>query len=389
MPTGDIETLDELEREPGPSLLSRMQATVLRHPALARMFDDAFLDKLSRSAKPGNYLLFLLCQRPGDHVVSSIWNTVLGDLDVLSECGSWSRFARRFRNTGFAAIQSARTELDLAARMRRAGFEIELEPELENGSAPEFSAATNPVTWWEVKQLLDEGQVRSTHRLLDELGRRIGSTKLPYFVDLDAERVDENIDVATFVRELKELMRRFADAGDQGQRILHFGGIRAAIGGRRRESDRAHLGVTTQSYGFDGTQTQRVRAAVASTREQLPASGGGVVVVDATSSEWLDVDTVEDACLGTEQIWYTPTSHEVGRAADGIFHPERNRRISAVIYYNQREFVGESTRYPKLVAFHNPFATKALPDQLLRGLGELPQFRYVRSAPRLITRERH
>ncbi len=356
-------------------MLQRAQATLERVPPLRRFYDDAFIEKIT-GTRIDNYLLFLLCQDADEDYVNAFWAGIIADLTLLEDKGAWGKYERRFHNTEYEMIQSARTELDLAARLARAGAEITFEPTMKNGRCPEFSAATSPHTWWEVKQVRDEAKVRHTNAVIEELQRQLATLPLPYRIHVDAEDVEPNVDVHALGKAIKAMVSEFHASGGRGKRVLDAHGIRAAIGGRSR-GDRAHIGVMQQGYVFDETQTQRVRRSIKDAVKQLPAEGAGVVVVDGTVGEWLDVDTVEDACFGTERFWYTATSHGASRDADGIFHPQRNRRISAVIYYNRREFVGSSERYPPLVAFHNRFANIPLEADTLRMLGAIEQYRYV------------
>jgi hypothetical protein len=358
-----------------------VRTTLRRFPQLQRFYDDAFLVKLCNRATEKNYLLWLLSQLEGDQYPDRFWRAVTADLDLLASEGAWRRFSGPLRRTTYEDIQQARTELDLAARLRRTGARIEFDPGLENGRCSEFCASTIPQTWWEVKQVLDEEKVRHTRAVIDELQRQLRSIREPYAIHIEAEDVEADLNVHALAKEAKTFIRTFHKSG--GSRILMIAGIRFEIGPKSTH-EHGYVGTMQQGYLFDDTQEGRVRASISSAIDQLPEQGGGVVVIDATASDWLNVETIEDACCGTESIAYTTTDHWMQRASNGIFHPNRCSRISAVGYYNGRET--NSKRYPPLVLFHNPFAKVKIDANALAALNGV-QFCYVRTGRGSMKRE--
>ena len=380
----DVLTIKELPAIERSILKHRVRATIERFPSLRLFYDDPFIEKLA--GRPiGNHLLFLLCQDAvASDYVDRFWREVIEDLNLLSHHDAWRRFAGRFRNTTRESIESARTELDVAARLARAGRILVFDPVLENGRCPEFSVDGS--TFWEIKLVLDEKKVRAANDALEELDRQLRALRLPYWINLDADSVEPDVDVTSFAKEIKRMVAALHAAGGRGPRVITAYGIRAAIGGRSA-TERVHVGLTEQGFVFDGTQAQRVRDVVKHAIQQLPPDGAGIVIVDATASDWLDVDTVEEACCGTEGVTFNATSYYPSREADGIFHPNRNRRLSAVVYYNRREFATSSSRYPALTAFHNRFANVSLLPETLQALGAIRQFRYVPSKPGFVKRQ--
>lgn len=72
----------------------------------------------------------------------------------------------------------------------------------------------------------------------------------------------------------------------------------------------------------------------------------------------------------------------VRNAADGVFSPHHNRRISAVAYYNRR--FTNSRRYPRFDIFFNPFARTPLKSDTLSMIGAR-QFAWVPSGNGMAT----
>src|SRR3990172_4999971 len=92
----------------------------------------------------------------------------------------------KFRQTGRIEVQSAKTELELAAWMQRKGHAVTLEPLTETGRRCEFAAESVPPTSWEVKSVLDQQPVRERERVSVEVQKHLRYIDEPYVLDVDA-----------------------------------------------------------------------------------------------------------------------------------------------------------------------------------------------------------
>ena len=126
-----------------------VEQTLSKHPRLRDLYDEDFVRRLIQRRRGQNYLLLLLV-RPDDHWANDFWTSVVDDLTLLESDRSLHHFRSKLRLRDREDIESARTELALAAKTKRTGAAITLEPVTRNGRDCDFVADTVPRTWWEI-----------------------------------------------------------------------------------------------------------------------------------------------------------------------------------------------------------------------------------------------
>jgi hypothetical protein len=93
-----------------------------------------------------------------------------------------------------------------------------------------------------------------------------------------------------------------------------------------------------------------------------------VIVIDRSSSDWIDHSDVEDACYGEERLGVAG-GEWVNTHHPGIFDDLSKARISAVVSYTRRwrdEYGDDSII---MAILHNPNASKPLPPEALTFAG--------------------
>lgn len=359
----DIFELADLDEATAYALIEK---TWQRFPQLRQFYDDDFIRRLiPRRHNLDNFLLLMLVQ-PDEEFSRTFWEAIIVDLDLLVDEGAWGIFKPKFRHHEHFDLESARSELSLAAWTKRLGFSIALEPTVNNRRVCEFAASTVPVTWWEVKSLRDLDFVEENERVQLEVQHRLRYIRQPYILTIENGSTLSRHNVAAAVRDIKKQIADYYARGGGPPKFLQSHGLRVAINGLTKKSH-GYLGMTEQSYVFGTEQMNRVLARISSARAQLPSDGAGIVVIDATMARWLHDDDVIDACFGEERLGSVNGVLVNLRMPGGAFQEGRRTRISAVVYYTRSPRDWEKTF--EMVVLHNPFARAPLPDRLLQVQG--------------------
>lgn len=348
----DDVTVDELVNE-----------TLRRFPELRYFYDDAFVRRLiPRRRNLDNFLLLVLVQ-PDDNYPKLFWTSTIADLTELADEGAWTSFKPKFRRHEHFDLQSAKSELSLAAWLKRRGFPIELEPLVNGNHVCEFVAGTTPATWWEVKSLRDIDIVEKRDRVYLEVQHRLNRIREPYVISVNEGSSLALQDVAAAVRGVKKQIAAFYRAGGRPPKSLSSHGLCVEIESITKRSY-GYLASTQQSFIFGSEQMERVLSRVSSSIDQLPEDGAGLVIIDATMATWLHKEDVIDACFGEEVLmsWRGGPLVNV-RKAGGAFDARHRTRISAVAYFKRPADHSPSF---EMTVLHNPYAKVCLPSDLLR-----------------------
>jgi hypothetical protein len=360
----------ELNKMDETQVRAMVKATISLYPILHEIYDAAFIEKLVRRRSIlSNFLISALTQ-PGDEISVHFWTSTVNDLICLLDEGALERFRDDLRKEDRHDLQVARSELAIAAWMKRRGFSIILEP-LTNGSRRcEFRAGTVPPTWWEIKtphdvtkakgydeagkELVDNASVRRDKEISSEIHRALDGIPQPYVLDYDFGAAFARAHVASALKEIKrQIAAHHANGGSPGISFEHLG-LRVDIVDTTNKPH-GYIGVTLgREYVFEREYMEMIQKLTDEAARQLPAREAGVVVIDATMTDFMDLDDMKDACYG-----------ELGgieRLPDGVFRRDDATRVSAVVLYEHN--VGHWGRDYRFTAFHNPFAAKPLPEEL-------------------------
>ncbi len=343
------------------SVRARVEKTLAQHPSLRRLYSPQFLDSLVPDRQNlDNHLLLLLADTV-DSFATGFWTDISNDLAVLEDVRAFEVFTPKLRQRDRIGIQSAKTELELAAWMRRKGHPIELEPlNPETGRRCEFAAESAPPTSWEVKSVLDQGTIREQEKIRTEVAKRLRYIDDPYLLNVDIQGLRLQ-DVHEAVSSVLERIRKFHRGGAQPIPIsFESHGLQATIVGRSQ-----------RPYGYSGTEIigpywlgdediRRVLDRVRDAVSQMRRGRAGIAVIDTSMADFVEREDVEGACYGELSEVVVGGKLLDVRGREAVFRPDRNNRISAVVHYERRR-PGDVT----MSAYHNPFADTQLPYGIL------------------------
>lgn len=347
--------------------LQLVQATLDRYPMLKRLFDPVFIDRLIRCSRNMNFLLFLLVQ-PEDAVANKYWAEVVDDMLLLEPEDSFKHFKRKLRMRSRPDLEAGRSELALAARLKRQGLAVALEVPTRDGRDCDIRVDTMPQTWWEVKAVADADFIVKDEEIARRVQQGLQRIDQPYVLSLVPSTVTIG-DVARAVKSIKSQL--YAHYRTDGAIPVTFDahGLKIQVT-TRSKGTHGYLGIISSGlYAFAGEHSERIRDRIGRAVSQLPDVGGGVVVIDSTDATWVDANDVIDACFGpTRSFLRNGEFVDVHDATQGAFHPEQRTRVSAVVHYSRhpRHTEGGGESYG-LYVVHNPFARIPLANEVFSG----------------------
>jgi hypothetical protein len=167
--------------------------------------------------------------------------------------------------------------------------------------------------------------------------------------------------VAPAVKAIKRDLRSFHLDGGKPPHLFESDGL--VIGAdASTKRPKGYLGIvlsTPQVFGNDNSA--RVVRRIIDAADQIPPEGGGTLVLDRTSSDWIDHEDVEAACYGEELSGVFAGRWTNGRLP-GVFDDASKARISAVVSYTRRWRYEPGTL---MTVMHNPNALIPLPPEFL------------------------
>lgn len=337
-----------------------VEQTLSKHPRLRDLYDEDFVRRLIQRRRGQNYLLLLLV-RPDDHWANDFWTSVVDDLTLLESDRSLHHFRSKLRLRDREDIESARTELALAAKTKRTGAAITLEPVTRNGRDCDFVADTVPRTWWEIKSILDLDYLIADEAVSFDVHTRLRRIEEPYVLVLHPSTIRRE-DVPKAVRDIKRQVAAHYRLG--GSLPAVFGALGLVVEAAQLTKQKSgYIGIGSSGlHVFGNEHSKKIGSRIVSAVEQLPENQAGIVVIDTTVATWVDQEDVIDACFGVESGVYRNGCMIPVRDTDaGVFQPHQRTRISAVLHYTRHaKHKGE----PNLL-IHNPFARTPLPEGAL------------------------
>jgi hypothetical protein len=296
---------------------------------------------------------------PDDELNSQYWTEIADDLVTLETEGSIGAFRAELRKHDLPSMESARTELFFAAWLKRSGFLINLEPRVGSRRC-EFTAGTTPETWWEIKTPLDLPEVQQDAAVLTDIQRRLRTIDQPYVLGLvqDALTLER---VPAAVKAIKRELYAYYRAGGILPREFESDGLRISLDSITRRS-KGYLGVTiSKPQVFQNQNSAHVVRRVIEAADQIPAAGGGIVVIDRSSSDYIHHEDLIDACYG-ELRGVVQGGRLLDVRLSGAFEERGAARISAVASFTR---TWPEEQGILMTVLHNPSALIPLPNDVL------------------------
>ncbi len=341
------------------TLRSRVNLTLHRHPNLKEVYPPDRVEALiARRRDLSNYLLLLLAN-PGNHVAAKFWSEVAADLDLLEPEGAFSHYGTKFQVLDYPSLEVAKTELEVAAWMRRRGHVIELEPIIPGTERRgEFVARLSSTTWWEIKSVQDIEPVRVADRAYSEIVKRLRKIPEPYALSVEQGNIRPE-DAHRATNYIRRKIRSFHNSGG-GALPISFNACGMTVTLETRSGrEYGYLGSSDNEFMFQNENLLKVRKRINSAVGQIPADAAGIVVIDATAAHWIDEEDVRQACFG-EEVMRLASGKPIDALDFGAAFSAHNRtRISVVLSY-KRQNEGLKLKRHRIV-YHNPHAKHPMP----------------------------
>ena len=235
----------------------RVRLTIARYPTLQRIYDEAKLaDLIRRRQAVTNHLLFWLALPAEDGRSVGFWSSVIADLEVLEAQGSFKKFRDQMQHEEKERLTSWRTELWIAAWLKRNGISLTFEPAVV-GKRPELVTDTRPKTWWEVKTPLELQEQRAEESAIREAQRRLREIPEPFVLHIVRAKLAA-ADVPRAIKEIRALIRVFAEANGEPPALFESGGLAIEVGARTKHRPTGFLGTTNYGFVFGDEHAEQI-----------------------------------------------------------------------------------------------------------------------------------
>lgn len=302
------------------------------YPRLAECFDDDFRAEYARKHQAAPSRVYRILCDPNPR--SEQWRE---DIDALLATGARVGLLNRetigkLRSGDDGQFLGAVSELETAKFFDDRGFPFTPRPRGRAGRTGDLQLGLAPPVFVEVKALLDRPAETVEKRLSSKLWKYAREVELRFVVQLKIITPAADFRGRTFQHWLQALLLRSSGEEDTEAVYRDKSGFEVAVKSRPHNATVSHVLCTQIDVGWSQTK-EYVKASVRAAYEQLPEDGRpALVVLRPWLKEPVDQDDMLDALYGTEQMLLTTGTGQVqlGRAADGVFQPGQNRRLSAV-----------------------------------------------------------
>jgi len=360
----------EIRRADANWLLSLARQRVASLPILRRIYDDEFLANLVQHKNDFDNLLLLWLVIDNRFDVSTaiqLLEDIEKNLELFNSERDFNILKAKFRQWNTSAFESAVVELEFASEYFRKGFKIDLEPELPNNRKGDFCATKEDVKiYFEVKTIYEESTI-DDQAIINELSDRFEKLDDPFIISIDLKegfKRGQSVKASRYLqqqlRDIKEKSPNLPfsfDYPDNNSPIMTVDVIK-----RVADNEKGYISGFTHGGGIKG-DWRDLRSKIASGVGQLDPNCAGVIIVKPHGLETTKYD-IENALYGDLKVNFFGTP-KLFRSGDRIFAENKNNRLSAVIYYQER--LHEKGFTKKKIVYHNPFAAIRLSADLFKG----------------------
>lgn len=346
------------------TLLSLAHDTLKSCPLLTEIYDKEFLENLASRPHCGNHLLWLLASK--DMYTLLTWKDVCKYLNLLRDCGGITKFRDKLRSETKIPFENYLTELEFAGHYKELGYDVELEP--AEGIDFKVEGKDFSVLFQVMHVYLDE--VIKIDSIVIRMHERLEKIEEPFAFNIYYSSEIKDSDLKPLERFIKGKLKELKQRGLPLPVTLLYPNEKAPLAEIHVITDTRDIG-----YGFLGgygprevysaptsEHSKNIRRKMSKKISKLPKGEANVIVIK-TEGFLLTKSDVENALFGDPIILINKKDHSIrtARERNGLFNPNRNTRLSAVVCY-EKTFRESAFVYEKTV-YHNPFTEIPLAKQ--------------------------
>jgi hypothetical protein len=366
-----MKNFHEIRKADANELLWAAKQRLEEFPVLKEIYNDDFLITLIRNKNNrDNILLFwLVNNNPTDSLIApKFMQGIENDVRLFRLDSNFSLLKRKLRQWKTIPFESAVTELEFAAEYCKKRYETEFEPLLPNNKKGDFCVNKDGLKiYFEVKMIFSKTSLQED-AIITDLSDRCDGIEQPFVLSVDIKkdfRLDQSAAFSKFLqKKLKEIDAISID--------LPFSLVYPEIGNsaikidlvkRVPKGERGYIAGFIYGGGIKSSWVD-VRRKIAAGVSQLHPDYPGVIIVRPYGLNTLEYD-MRNALYGDLSVRFNRVRSQVIRSGDRIFGVNKNKRLSAVVYYKKRL---QSSGYEKKMAvYHNPFALHKIARDVFEG----------------------
>jgi hypothetical protein len=360
----------EIRKADESELLLQARERLKSFPILGEIYDDEFLADLVRCKNNyDNLLLFwLVVDNPYDTGLAyEFLKDIEGNLELFHSQENFMVFKTKFRQWKTVAFEAAITELEFSAEYLKRGYQIELEPDLPNNRKGDFSASKGEVKiYFEVKTIYAEAS-NEDQTIMHELSDRLMGMDPHFRINIDVKEAFKPSQAAEVSRHiLKKLMELDRLSSTFPLSFVYPENdnpiVTVDILSKVPDKEKGYIAGFVHGGGIK-VDWNDLRRKIVSGVSQLHPDYPGVIIVKPHGLEVSQFD-IKNALFGDLRVNLFGEPHFF-RGGERVFAEKKNRRLSAVIYYEKR--LHEAGYAKKKLIFHNRFAAKRLLEDVFEG----------------------
>lgn len=353
-----MKSIAEIRRADEKELLALAKQRIGKFSILKRIYDNGFLFDLVQHKNDcdNRLLLRLVIDEP---TAIKFFKEIEENLELFQNEENIQKLKTKLRQWETIPFESTIVELEFAADYKRRGYQIEIEPELPNNQKGDFCASKDSMKiYFEVKTIYTASSIKD-HAILYELEDSYSGMGLPFVIGIDLEnnfKRNQTVEVSKHIqRKLREIQTThislpFSFVYPENSKSI----VTVNVSSRLPDGEKGYVSGSEFGGGIKGEWSD-LRSKISSGISQLHPNHPGVMVIKPNGLETAR-DDIENALFGDPRVnlFGKPKSF---RGGDRIFAKNKNKRLSAVIYYqNAKKFI-----------YHNPYSEIKLSPEIFKG----------------------
>jgi hypothetical protein len=360
----------EIRKADESELLMHARERLKSFPILKKIYDDEFLANLVRHKNNYDNLLlsWLVVDNPHDTGLAyEFLKDIEENLKLFPSQESFRVFKIKLRQWKTVAFEAAITELEFSIEYLKRGYQIELEPNLPNNKKGDFSASKGDIKiFFEVKTIYGEAS-NEDQTIMNELSDRLMEMDQPFRIGVEIKekfKPSQAVEVSKYIlQKLTELDRLsfafpFSFTYPENDDPIAIVEIRSRVPNK----EKGYIAGFVYGGGIK-VDWNDLRRKIVSGVSQLHPDYPGVIIVKPHGLQVSEFD-IKNALYGDLKINIFGEPQPF-RSGERVFAKKKNRRLSAVVYYEKR--LRKAGYSKKKLIFHNQFAAKRLPEHVFEG----------------------
>lgn len=360
----------EIRRAKEEELLTLAKRRVEKFTILKRIYNDEFLSNLVQHKNDSDnlLLLWLVIDNTIDCPIAiRLFQEIEENLKLLQYEERIQLFKTKLRQWDTIAFESAILELEFIVEYIKNGYQIKLEPLLPNNRRGDFSISKNAIKiYFEAKSIYWKPSLKE-QAITNEFSDRLFNMNEPFAVNINIKKNFQRNQIVKTVKHIQQKLKEVEETSinlpfsfvcsEKGEPIVCIDVICRFPEGEKGIISRFGFGAKIKK------DWRNLRRKITSGIPQLHPNYPGVIIIKPHGPD-TSHDDVQNAIFGDLKKFFVGEP-QLFRGRDCIFTKNKNKRLSAIVYYEKR--LQDSGYTKKKFVYHNPHAKVKVSPEVFKG----------------------